>query len=242
MKFKDRLLNRSAAKRTRLILALDVIGPERSRISRAETILKDVKESVAGVKLNFHLLLPFGLNGVKRLITFCSREDIPLIADLKLNDISSTNKEVARQLIKHRIDAVIANPVTGLNDGLDELVQLSHAGELGLILLVYMSHKGAEEIYGTGQKGLYLFFAERAKEWNADGVIASAKSDSIIRKVRATIGKEIMIFSPGVGVQGGEARKPIEAGADFIIVGRSIINSSEPGVMAERYKAESYAK
>jgi orotidine-5'-phosphate decarboxylase len=43
------------------------------------------------------------------------------------------------------------------------------------------------------------------------------------------------ILSPGVGAQGGDARKAIEAGADFVIVGRSIYNAEDPYAAALKF-------
>ncbi len=40
--------------------------------------------------------------------------------------------------------------------------------------------------------------------------------------------EEQVILSPGVGFQGGDAGKALAAGADYLIVGRSIIGSKDP--------------
>jgi orotidine-5'-phosphate decarboxylase len=40
------------------------------------------------------------------------------------------------------------------------------------------------------------------------------------------------ILSPGVGAQGGSASAAIKAGADYIIVGRSIYNAENPEAAA----------
>jgi orotidine-5'-phosphate decarboxylase len=75
---------------------------------------------------------------------------------------------------------------------------------------------------------LYLSFARKTRSWGADGAVVSSKSPSIIREVRAVLKKEQVILSPGVGFQGGDARKALEAGSDFLIVGRSIVESKDP--------------
>ena len=45
-------------------------------------------------------------------------------------------------------------------------------------------------------------------------------------------------MSPGVGAQGGSARAAIEAGADFIIAARSIIDAEDPAAAAASINAE----
>jgi len=41
-------------------------------------------------------------------------------------------------------------------------------------------------------------------------------------------GKILDIYSPGIGKQGGNAKKAIANGRDFIIVGRTILDSKNP--------------
>jgi orotidine-5'-phosphate decarboxylase len=95
-----------------------------------------------------------------------------------------------------------------------------------------MSHKGAEEGYALRLEGgepMYRVFAERARDWKADGVVVSAKSVDKIAETRRIVGKDCLIFSPGIGVQGGDAKTGASSGADFLIVGRSITESANPG-------------
>ena len=100
-----------------------------------------------------------------------------------------------------------------------------------MIFLVYMSHKGAREGYELrldGGQPVYKVFAERARDWRADGVIVSAKSADKVMETRKIVGKDCLIFSPGIGAQGGDARKGASSGADFLIVGRSITEAGDP--------------
>lgn len=75
---------------------------------------------------------------------------------------------------------------------------------------------------------LYLEFARRVRDWDADGAIVSAKSPGIVSEVSAILKRGQLILSPGVGIQGGEADRAIRAGADFAIIGRSIVEASDP--------------
>ncbi|MGA2199138.1 MAG: orotidine 5'-phosphate decarboxylase / HUMPS family protein, partial [Nitrososphaerales archaeon] len=130
-------------------------------------------------------------------------------------------------------DAVIANPFTGHNEGLSKVIARAGALGKGVLLLVYMSHAGAEEGYAlkVGEEPMYMRFAKKVREWGADGAIVSAKSVEIIREVRRTLDPWQVILSPGIGFQGGEADKAVKAGTDFAIVGRSIIDAKSPRSM-----------
>ncbi|MDA4128109.1 MAG: orotidine 5'-phosphate decarboxylase [Thaumarchaeota archaeon] len=229
--FRERIRNSSREKQSKIVLALDFSGPVDSRIIRAKRVLQITKGSIAAVKVNHHLILPFGLEGLTEIIDTCRNEDLPLIADLKLNDIEATNLNVVESLFERGFDAVIANPFVGYEDGLGKAIERIHALAGGILLLVYMSHRGAMEGYGLRLEGgeyLYTLFAKRARDWGADGVIVSAKSRDMMENTRAIVGKECLIFSPGVGAQGGAPVDVSASIADFLIVGRTIVDSPEP--------------
>jgi orotidine-5'-phosphate decarboxylase len=148
-----------------------------------------------------------------------------------MNDIESTNLNVVDSLLSFGVDAVIANPFVGREEGLGKALERIHSKNGGMIFLVYMSHKGADEGYSLRLEGgepIYRVFAARARDWGADGVIVSAKDMDKIAQTRSIIGKERLIFAPGVGAQGGKASASLAAGADFVLVGRSVTESADP--------------
>jgi len=229
--FRDAILGSAARRKSRIVLALDFYGSYDNRLASAEKVLEATKHEIAAVKVNHHLLLPFGLRGLQGIISKCNSEGLPLIADLKLNDIESTNLNVADSLLDFGFNAVIANPFVGRLEGLGKVIEKVHSRGGGVLLLVYMSHAGASEGYGlslANGKPLYLVFAERARDWGADGVIVSAKSLDKIRETRNVVGKNSLIFSPGMGAQGGDVAAGASSGSDFLIVGRSITESDNP--------------
>ena len=230
MGFADRLRDSSRRHQSRIVIAPDLVGEPGTRANRAADLLEKLGDHVAGVKLNFHVILPGGLAGMTGITSVCARKQLPLIADIKMNDIESTNLEAVRLLFGAGFDAVIANPFVGAKEGLGVVIREAHAGGKGILLLVYMSHTGAEEGYGleVGGEPLYVAFANRVRDWRADGAIVSSKSPEIIKRVRQIIGPEALILSPGIGFQGGEAAVALRAGTDFAIVGRSVIENPDP--------------
>ena len=229
--FNERMSKSAKRARSRLVLALDFSEPYERRVERALHVLDITKKDVAAVKVNHHLLLPFGLQGLRRLIEVCKEEGLPLIADLKMNDIESTNLNIADSLLDYGFDCVIANPFVGFEEGLGSTIGRVQGRGGGVLLLVYMSHGGSVEGYGLnveGRKQIYSLFAERAREWGVDGVIVSAKSPGKIAETRQIIGKDCMIFSPGIGAQGGDPLVALKAGADYLIAGRSVTESRDP--------------
>lgn len=228
--FGDWLASNSRKSGSRIILAVDVGGPFEARIGAAASLVTALSGRIVAVKVNWHLLLPYGVVGLRELVARCADAGLPLIADMKLNDIGATNVEAAETLFSNGFDALIANPFVGYREGMEDLLKKSREMDKGVILLVYMSHAGSREGYGlkVGGRPLYLSFARKTKEWGADGAVVSSKSPSIIREVRSILGKDQVILSPGVGFQGGDARKALDAGADYLIVGRSIVGAKDP--------------
>jgi len=47
-------------------------------------------------------------------------------------------------------------------------------------------------------------------------------------------GKKLDIYSPGIGTQGGDAKQAVTNGCDFLIVGRTILNSKDPVYTAKQ--------
>ncbi len=236
----DWLESNSRKSGSRVILAADVGGPFETRLERAVSLVSAVGERVVAVKVNWHLLLPYGVLGLRGLVERCVEAGLPLIADMKLNDIGSTNVEAAETLFSNGFDALIANPFVGYKEGMEDLLAKSREMRKGVIMLVYMSHAGARDGYGlrAGGEPLYVAFARKTRRWGADGAVVSSKSPSIIREVRSVLKKDQVILSPGVGFQGGDARKALEAGSDYLIVGRSIVDSKDPARSVEALNRE----
>jgi orotidine-5'-phosphate decarboxylase len=164
--------------------------------------------------------------------------------DAKINDIGNTNRAIAEYYYKAGFDAVIASPFVGWNEGLQPVFEVAQKMNRGVIVLVYMSHKGAVEGYGQIVQDAttrqlvpqYRVFAEKVLKWNADGAVVGATYPEKLREVKAVLKDKVAIYSPGVGAQGGDAEAAVKAGADYLIVGRSIVEAEDPERKAERIK------
>ncbi len=251
MSFKGKMQESAKSKNSPLILALDFpfeSAENRNNILiKAQKILKAVHPYICAVKINHHLTLPLGtFDGVQYLVEQIRGQGMLAIMDAKVNDIGATNQVIAEYYYAAGFDAIIANPFVGWEEGLKPLFDVSKRLNRGVILLTYMSHKGASEGYGqtvidpiTGlQMPQYIAFAKKAVQWGADGVVVGATQPEKISEIKQILMDKAAIYSPGVGVQGGGAEVAVKAGANYLIVGREITMAEDPAEAAMRLCAQ----
>lgn len=204
--------------KTRLILALDVTSRE-----KALALAVQLKDYFDAIKIGYPLILFAGLEIVKEITAIA-----PVIADLKVADIPNTNRLICDAALGAGAGGIIAQAFPG-KDSLQACVKSAEAYEADLFVVTEMSHPGAELFMAP----LAEKMARLAAEVGATGVVAPATRPERIKLIRAIIGERIII-SPGVGAQGGSACAALEAGADYLIVGRSIYEAEDPAVSAKK--------
>ncbi|HJS83208.1 MAG TPA: orotidine 5'-phosphate decarboxylase [Nitrososphaera sp.] len=233
--YRERIAHAAAEKKSRIILAIDPAPSVVDIKDFAERTIASVQEHVCAIKVNFHMILPLSGAEIAEINQVAHSCGLQCIADIKLNDIENTNDVAIDHLIgKMGFDCVIANPFIG-NEALQNLVKKSRQAAGGIIALAYMSHPGAKEGYGMqveGKGDMYRIFIERAAKADADGIVVGASHLSIIKGIAG----KLPLYSPGIGVQGGNAESAAKGGADYVIIGRSIIESKEPGATAKELK------
>ena len=245
MSFEERIRKASETSKSRIVLALDPEDPDRQKLmQRSIDTLAKASEYICGLKINRQLVLSLGLrNGVDSIVQMAHELSIPTIMDAKLNDVGHTNEFMARSYMDAGFDAIIASPVVGWEGGMDSVFKLAASRGKALIMLTYMSNPGAEIFYsmksarhGEAPKAVFEIFTELATEWKAHGLIVGATKPEIIRRVRELAGPRMAIYSPGIGPQGGDPKQAIEAGADYLIVGRAIYDAADPAAAAKRIR------
>jgi len=209
-------------KDTRLILALDVTSRE-----RALSLVKSLENCFDAIKVGYPLILATGLEIVREISTYA-----PVIADLKIADIPNTNRLICEAALKAGAEGLIAHAFPG-SDSLRACVDSAACYGALVFAVTEMSHPGAEEFMAPLAEKL----ASLAVDAGADGVVAPATRPDRIRLIRSIVGNKIII-SPGVGFQGGSARATLDAGADYLIVGRSVTSSKDPIASLKRLTSD----
>jgi orotidine-5'-phosphate decarboxylase len=207
---------------TRMILALDVMSR-----ARALYLVQTLKDYFDAIKIGYPLILSVGPWIIKDISTIA-----PVIADLKIADIPNTNRLICEAVLEKGAIGLIAHAFPGL-DSLQACADCARSYEAELFVVAEMSHLGADLFMAPIFKDL----TELALEVDAAGIVAPATKPDRIKLIRSIIGGKTII-SPGVGVQGGSPSAALEAGADYLIAGRSIIEAENPVISAERLLSE----
>ena len=232
-KFKTRI--RQSSTDSRIILANDYDSTNKKIFSQTIQNIKTLHKFLCGIKLNFHILLPLGKKEIIRINETAHQYGLQTIADIKLNDIGNTNHITSKTLWDFGFDAIIVNPIMGPKS-LKKIVTAAHKRNRGVITLCHMSAPEAKLSYNidvklsknSKPKPLYQLFLKWAISNKADGIIVGATFPKIINDCKKIAGKKLDIYSPGIGVQGGDAKQAIANGSDFLIVGRAILDSKKP--------------
>lgn len=239
--FRERM-ERIASRKGRVILANDLVDASPGILEKKSiSNIRRLGKHLCAVKFNFHAIVPLDEGSLSKINREAHREGLLTIADIKLNDIGNTNMVATKRLWRCGFDAVIANPIMG-PENLRELVRSAHRQGRGVITLVHMSHPGAKLGYGlevrnprTGKmQKLHDLFLSWSCLSNVDGIVVGATVPQIISHAKSMAGKRCDIYSPGVGTQGGDATKSLEAGSKYLIVGRTIIGAKNPVLEAKR--------
>lgn len=198
---------------TGLILALDVVERD-----RALSVARACAPFLDGIKIGYPLVLSAGLSIAGDLESL----GLPLIADFKVADIPNTSRLIAGQVFSAGFSTIICQGFTG-EDAVTACVESAHGAGGACMVVAEMSHPGALEFFGHG---VAERIARMAIGCGADGIIAPATRPERVRVLRGIVGSRL-IWSPGVGAQGGNAGS-VAPLVDAIIVGRQIYEAEDP--------------
>jgi len=200
--------------RHRQLLALDV--PD---VKRARSVAQAVQGHVDGIKVNWPLVLSAGVGIVREFADLGY-----VLCDFKIADIPNTSRLIVEQAVRARASGVICHAFAG-EDSVRACVDA--AGSADVFVVTELSHPGGQEFTSKFSEE----FARIAVRAGAAGIIAPATRPDRIRSLRGIVGDRL-ILAPGVGAQGGKASDAIAAGADAVIVGRTIYEAKDPASAA----------
>ncbi|HID42255.1 MAG TPA: orotidine-5'-phosphate decarboxylase [Archaeoglobaceae archaeon] len=206
-------------KKNRLILALDVT----ERVG-AKKLVKLLSDYLDAVKINYPLALSASAKIIGEIAEFN-----PVIADFKIADIPYTSSLIAEIAFKAGASGVIVHGFAG-SDTVRAVVKVAEKYRGDVYLVSELSSEGGIEFLNPVSDKI----VKMAEETGCTGIVAPATRPERIAHFRK-ISKKLTIISPGVGAQGGNLEDVFKAGADYVIVGRSVYGSQNPEVVVKEY-------
>ena len=226
----------SSDARERLIVALDL-----SSVPAAEAMTKQLGESVQFYKVGYQLAFAGGLPFAARLIA----DGKQVFLDLKLHDIGNT--------VTKGVESVAQLGATFLTvHAYPQTMKAAVEGKLGsklrvLAVTVLTSYDDADLVaagYEMNVKDLAAVRAAQARDTGVDGLVCSAEEAA---SLRAIVGPRLVLVTPGIRPTGSAAgdqkrimtpARAIKAGADYLVVGRPILEARDPKTAADAIVAE----
>ena len=222
-----------------LIYALDADGLAEAR----EWIIR-LRPAVGVFKIGFQLFLREG----PKAVALAHKLGVKVFLDLKFHDIPHTVEQAAREAARLGVFMFNVHAAGG-----SQMMEAAARGArqeaeklggeaprvLGVTVLTSMDQATVKQVgVRRGPEKQVDLLAALAKQSGLSGVVASPRE---AKRIRAKLGKDFLIVCPGIrpagADKGDQARistpgAAIQAGADYIVVGRPIRDAKDPEAAA----------
>jgi len=222
--------------RERLIVALDL-----PTVAAAEAMVSHLGDSVWFYKIGYQLAFAGGLPFAAGLIAAGKQ----VFLDLKLHDIGNTvTKGVASVaqlgatfLTVHAYPQTMKAAVEGKRGSSLRILAVT-------VLTSYDDTDLAAAGYDMSVSELAAARASQARDTGVDGLVCSAEE---VANLRSIVGAGMTLVTPGIrpagSATGDQKRimtpaKAIAAGADYLVVGRPVVDASDPKAAADAIVGE----
>jgi orotidine-5'-phosphate decarboxylase len=195
-----------------------------------------VTPHVSTVKIGLELYLRYGPEAVASVR---GASNVAVFLDLKLNDIPATVAGAARSVARLRPDLLTVHAVGG-KAAVRAAVEA--APDTRIVAVTVLTSLGDGDLETIGLAGPVSDAVRRlsvlAVEAGARGLVCSPRE---VAAVRAEVGPDITLITPGVRPAGSEANdqarvatpeEALRAGADLLVIGRPITSAADPGAAA----------
>src|SRR4029453_2921403 len=224
------------APRDRLIVALDLPSVE-----AAEAMVGKLGDAVTFYKIGYQLAYAGGLPLIRQLADRGKK----VFADLKLHDIGNT---VARGVESvARLGATFLT-VHAYPQTMKAAVEGRAGSDLKILAVTVLASYDDGDLHAAGYRlnvsDLVEARAQQAQVLGVDGLVCSPEEAARLHKI---VGHQMSLVTPGVrpagSVTGDQKRvmtpgRAIAAGADYLVVGRPVMEAVDPKAAAEAIQAE----
>ena len=222
------------SKNNKLIVALDC-----KKLADSRRLVSELGSLVSFYKIGLRTFVTDGFNFASEL----KKKGKSIFLDLKLFDIQSTIEETVGKLSYLDIDFLTVH-------GDPSIVGAASKGNkndsMKILAVTFLTNQNREDldlslIKGGDVQELVVERASNAISAGADGLISSPLEVPLLRTQKFMEGK--LIVTPGIrpknGINGDQKRiaspsEAVTAGADYIVVGRPIWQSTNPKIETKR--------
>jgi orotidine-5'-phosphate decarboxylase len=230
------MLQTNIAPRDRLIVALDL--PD---VAAAEAMVDGLGDSVSFYKIGYQLGYAGGLAMVSRLAGAGKK----VFIDLKLHDIGNTVSRGVESIAKLGATflTVHAYPQT-----MKAAVEARAGSNLKILAVTVLTSYDDGDLHAAGYRlgvsDLVEARAQQAQVLGVDGLVCSPEEAASLHKI---VGHQMHLVTPGIRPAGsatGDQKRimtparAIAAGADYLVVGRPVLEAADPRAAAEAIQAE----
>jgi orotidine-5'-phosphate decarboxylase len=222
--------------RDRLIVALDL-----PNVASAESVIAKLGDSVTFYKIGYQLGFAGGLPLARRLAEAGKK----VFIDLKLHDIGNT---VARGVesvasLGGTFLTVHAYPQT-----MKAAVEARAGSDLKILAVTVLTSYDDGDLQEAGYRlGVSDLVETRARQAEALGIDGLVCSPEEVANLRTIVSPRMTLVTPGVRPAGsaiGDQKRimtparAIAAGADYLVVGRPVMEAADPKAAADAIQAE----
>jgi orotidine-5'-phosphate decarboxylase len=222
--------------RERLIVALDLPS-----VQAAESMVSRLGDSVSFYKVGYQLAFAGGLPFAAGLIAVGKQ----VFLDLKLHDIGNTVAKGVESVAQ--LDAAFLT-VHAYPQTMKAAVEGRGASNLRILAVTVLTSYDDADLAAAGYEmsvpELAAARAAQAHDIGIDGLVCSAEEAANLRTI---VGHSMVLVTPGIrpaGSASGDQKRimtparAIEAGADYLVVGRPVTEAADPKKAADAIVAE----
>jgi len=229
----------------KIILALDV-----ETFKEAEEFVKLLGDSIGVFKVGKKLFTRCGPN----IIEMIHRYKGKVFLDLKFHDIPHTVAGAVEEACRLRVFMLTIHALGGQTmmreaveaaTGMSRRLSTPSPFILAVSILTSLQQEDLNDIgIPSSVEAAVLRLAKLSKRAGVHGVIASAKEAA---KIKASLGEDFMVVTPGIRPKGAASndqkrsvtpKEAFLAGADYIVIGRPILEAKDPLKVVEEIVQE----
>ncbi len=221
-----------------ILVAIDT--PE---ITQARRLIAATASSVGGVKLGLEFFVAHGPAGIKE----AAAGQPNLFLDLKLHDIPNTVAGAVKSALP--LDPLLMTiHCTGGPAMMKAAAEARGNARTKILGVTILTSLDDSDLAATGQNGpvatQVVRLAKLAQASGIDGVVCSPQEVALIREA---CGPKFLLVVPGIRPAGAAIgdqkrvqtpRSAVEAGADYLVIGRPITEAPDPAAAAKAILAE----